>query len=578
MKKTMVIKRFFAYSEVNNKYFNANFIDGVNIVYGKNTSGKSTLLQSLLYTFGINDKTTKLKDVLDEKVIFRIDFDLVSDSIEHVSIIRDDELIIIKRDNIPIKKFIGISGDKSEEHKALKLYLGELFNFTLHLESSGEYKQASIESMFLPYYVAQDVGWVYRHKSFRGLDFIKNFKRDFFDYYLGIINDYDREEKTKLEKEKAEFENEIKFLSNFERKSDDILLSKLKDEKFVIEANKYIDEYTKNKTELIKLEKDYILKSNKLSYLEERKKILNKVKTALKKQVPLECNCPTCNQKLPNDIETIYTYHQNINDNNKQISDINKKIEELKKLKGTINSLEKKIQELKTLIFKDYEILSKYQIDELSFETWITNKTNVKLSENIEQKIGKIVIELDKVDEKLKAFKTDKEILSERSKMDYKFKIYFERYLKDLGVKEFDNDRFLLLYKIPAFPRQGVELLKTLLAYNFAFNKIIEETSYVHRFPFLLDAIFEGDFEDDNREKVLNFISKNYPSDTQLIFSIADSKNNQISVNDYNEKFFHKNASLICIGNNENERAFLSKYQNEFDDYLDETLELINYI
>ena len=162
--------------------------------------------------------------------------------------------------------------------------------------------------------------------------------------------------------------------------------------------------------------------------------------------------------------------------------------------------------------------------------------------------------------------------------MDFKFKIYFENYLNDLGVKKFDDDRFLLLYKIPAFPRQGVELLKTLMAYNFAFNKIIKETSYVHRFPFLLDAIFEGDFEDDNRNKVLSFISKNYPSDTQLIFSLADTKNNQISASVYNEKYFDKKANLICIGNNEVERAFLSKYQNEFDDYLDETLEFINHI
>ena len=37
------------------------------------------------------------------------------------------------------------------------------------------------------------------------------------------------------------------------------------------------------------------------------------------------------------------------------------------------------------------------------------------------------------------------------------------------------------------FPKQGVELLKTMLAYYFAFNKVIEETEYVHRFPFLLE-------------------------------------------------------------------------------------------
>ncbi|WP_423856505.1 AAA family ATPase [Aeromonas veronii] len=37
-------------------FFNTSFSSGINIIHGKNTSGKSTLLQSLLYTFGINDE------------------------------------------------------------------------------------------------------------------------------------------------------------------------------------------------------------------------------------------------------------------------------------------------------------------------------------------------------------------------------------------------------------------------------------------------------------------------------------------------------------------------------------------
>jgi hypothetical protein len=62
------------------------------------------------------------------------------------------------------------------QHVKGKAPLSDLFGFTLHLEYDNEYKPASLEAMFLPYYIAQDVGWVYRHKSFRGLDFAVFFK------------------------------------------------------------------------------------------------------------------------------------------------------------------------------------------------------------------------------------------------------------------------------------------------------------------------------------------------------------------------------------------------------------------
>lgn len=574
MKATIEYKRFFAYSEDKNKYFNTEFRPGINLIYGKNTSGKSTVMQAIHYTFGINDEKYKLAEVLNEKVVFRLDFVLKKEFTENISIIRDDEFIVIKRENQPIIKFTGISGNNSEEHKILKEYLGNLFGFNLYLESSGEYKQASIEAMFLPYYVAQDVGWVYRHKSFRGLDYVKNFKRDFFDYYLGIINDYNREEKQKLENEKKLYENQINFLSETESKNDELQLSKLKDEKFIIKANEYIDRYKNNKTTLIEDEKEYLLACNKLTFLNERYTVLKKVRTALKNQNPLENDCPTCKQNLPNNIEAVYEYFQDIGDTEKQLQEIDKNGEKLKKLKGKINSLELKIEEQRKIVSKDYDNLLKYNIEDLSFNTWIDNKANVKLSENILTQIREKTIELDKVNKNLKDFKTDDEIINERNSKDYTFKGYFETYLSELGVKKFNNDSFLLLYKIPAFPQQGVELLQTLLAYNFAFNKIIKKTEYVHRFPFMMDAIFKEDIEDTNKSLILKFIYKNKLSDTQIIMSIADSEDNVTSAIDYNREYLNNEAYLILI-NNERKRAFLSDYSNEYESYLKQTLKYI---
>lgn len=576
MKSIIKYERFFAYSEEKNKFFYTEFNEGINIIHGKNTSGKSTLIQAILYTFGINDEKNKLDELLKENVLFRLDMTVTCEQSEKISIIRDDEIIVIKRSDKLIKKFTGISGNKAFEHKELKEYLGNLFGFKLYLESTGEYKQASLESMFLPYYIAQDVGWVYRHKSFRGLDFIKNFKRDFFDYYLGIINNYDRDKKYELENLKKEYEEEIKFLLNTERKKDELHLSTLKDEKFINKATEYIEVYKTNKSELIELEKKYLIQSNKLAYLEQRKSMLARVKQALKKQVPFENDCPTCNQELPTSIEAIYEFYQDYSDTEKQIIEINTIIKNLKETKGCINSLKADIQKYKELVSKDYAILVKYNVDDLTFNTWIDNKTNVKLSETITTKIGEITIKLDETINQLRDFKTDEEIMKERDNKDYQFKSYFENSLLALGVKKFDDNRFLLLYKIPAFPKQGVELLKTLLAYSFSFNKIIEQTDYVHRFPFMLDAIFEGDLEDENRNIILKYIYNNQPKDTQVIMSISDSKSNKTSVQDYNKIHFFNQANLICIGKNSHERAFLSEYKNEYNNYLEETLTYID--
>lgn len=575
MKSTIIYKSLFAYSEKSNTYFFTEFDEEINIIYGKNTSGKSSVMQAIHYTFGINDEKYKLTEILTEKVIFRLDFILKKgNTSEKIIVIRDDEFIYINRENSHIKKFNGINGDNSQEHIYLKNYWADLFNFKLHLLYTDEYKQASIEAMFLPYYVPQDVGWTSRHKAFRGLDFIKNFRQDFFDYYLGIVDDYDREGKRDLERQKKELQNEIEFLKEIEKKDDDLKLSTLKDERFKIKANEYLTKYKENKDELIKIEKEFLSKSNERTFLEQKLLILNKIKNQLNKQNPLDSDCPTCKQKIASDLGVMYEYFQDKNDTINQIEKIKLKI---KGIQSDINNhYLKRIEELKSLIDKDYSILENYEIENLSVTTWLDNKTNVKLGETIIKKLSKKDYKLNIVDIDLKKYKTEKEIIKERSRKDYEFKEIFkpllESYLDERAMSVFNSHiNFLLLYKIPTFTNQGVELLKIILAYNFAFNKIISKTDYVHRFPFMLDAIFKEDIDDNNRAKILTFIKDNKPIDTQVIISIADSKDNKTTANDYNRNFFDGKAKLILI-NNQKERSFLKEYDNNFDEFLAETL------
>ncbi len=424
--------------------------------------------------------------------------------------------------------------------------------------------------MFLPYYVAQDYGWVLALKSFRGLDFYRNFKNDYYDYYLGITNEFDRLEKQKLEKEKKDLESSIKFLTDVEQQNDELNLSVLKDELFISKSNEYLDSYKKHKAELIINEKDFLIKCNELTFCEERLKILNKINSSLKKEDPLKNDCPTCKQNLPSSLENIYEYSQDVNNTIEEIKKIKDKV---KALQSSINSLDEDIRDLKEKVSKDYSVLIKYKIEDLTFGTWLDNKTNVKLSENISTKIGEATILLNKKIDELSKFKTDDEIINTRETKYSRFNDYFLHYIKELDIKEFEDYKYTKLL-MGSFPKQGVELLKTMLAYYFALNRVVKETEYVHRFPFLLDAIFKEDIDEDNREMILKFIYRNKPKNEQIFFSFAESTKNPKTAKEYNNELMKNEAKLILTDLTE-ERSILKSLNVEQDEYLKETLNLI---
>lgn len=574
MKTKLTINRLFVYSEREKKYFYTEFDYNVNIIYGKNTSGKSTIFQSIIYVLGINDSSNYLREILEEDVFFRLDCIITKNEVnEKISFIREHETIFIKRQHKPVLRFNGINADNSAEHIKLKEYMDDLFGFSLKLESKNEYKHAPIETMILPYYISQSVGWVYIRKSFSNLDFYKNFKEDYLDYYLGIENIVDRERKRELEEELKSKEEQIKFYTRFEKNNKELQIAKLIDEKFINKTKDYIELYKEKQNSLNKCEEEYISKCNKLSYYIERQKLLKKVSKNHKNQSPIEGNCPVCKQALHYSIDASYKYFQEENDTEQE----KKKCKEnIKELQSQINSLRTKIIELNQSILKEYEILREYFNYNINYDSWIKNKVNSQLISDIKYRVGELTNEKIEIQDELKCFKTEEEVEKFRQSKNKEFSTIFTKYLNILGVKSLDEGRYTLLYKISAFPYQGVELHKTVLAYNFAFNRLISKTKGIHRFPFMLDAIFKEDIDELNKNQIVEFISKYKLDDTQLILSIAEIKQNEKNINEYNETYFDGKAKLICIGRGTKERAFLQSYDGSKDDYLEETLNIIN--
>jgi|SRR5665648_69526 len=576
MKVELNIEKILIYSEINDKYFFTEFKNKLNVIYGKNTAGKSTLIQLILYCFGINDNKIKLTEILCEEIFVRLDCVIKKDSnSEKYTFLRQDETLIIRDNNEKILRFNGIGSDNSAEHIKLKKFFNELFDFNLLLESNSGISEAPIETIFLPYYVSQDVGWVYLRNSFSNLNFYKNFKEDFLDYYLGIENVTDREKKREIENEIRRLQQQITFFTNVERENKEFKVSKIIDKVLAGKANELIESLSLAKGQLLELENDYVKESNKLTFYNQRLSVVSKVKRNHSNQFPGVDNCPTCTQSLPKNIEQIYAYFQEDNDTVKLNSKLKEKI---KDSQSRINSLNKKIETLRSTVESNHLTYSKYSENDISLDSWIANKANIRLYDNLVMQVGKLQILLADNREKLKGYKTVEEILIERQKKNNSFKQTYLFNNTMLGLPVLEEERFYKLYDISSFPFQGVQLHLAVLSYHFAFNKLLTETKDIHRLPFILDSVFKEDIDGGNKDNILKFINSNFPKDTQTILSIADDKNIDSRIDYYSTNIFKDNAHLICIGDGVNKKALLKVNDNLQDELIKDSYELMETV
>lgn len=585
MKKTIIFDKLFVHSESQNVCFYETFSPNVNIISGRNTSGKSSLIQSLLFTFGVNDVKEGLDEILSYEPTFRVDFTIRNNNtVQKYNIVRDSKSIYVKEPNGKIFSFHGVNADNSVEHIKLKDYISNLVGFSLLLEQKGEFKSAPLESMFLPYYISQSVGWVYLRESFSNLQYYKDFKDDYLDYYLGINNSFDRVEYRRLVKEKEKLSNDINNLNRYSKKNE-FQLANLVDETFGDEAEKYIEMYVQKSKSLEEERNTYINFCNELSLLENHHKILKKTKQNIKKQNYNDVDrCPACAQVLSYSLEGLYSHYQKYNDTVQLESHITQKLIEKK---SSINTYKKKIKKSTEEIYDNYSVLLEKSIDNFTFSQWIEAKANIALYKKIQQDIISSELKLEDIKTSLASMVTEQETLIERSKKEKLFNEIFTNYSKQLSLKPLNDPRYLNLYKINSFPRQGVELHKTVMAYHFALNAMIAKADTAHRLPFLLDAILKEDIDDTNLENILSFVGKNLPTDTQSFVSMSEHLKDteeeeeeerkaidKVQIQGIINSFFPNNTKLFYIGRGKIERGFLSQPLDDYQEIYEETINL----
>ena len=578
----LILKNILVYSPELGKGFQTEFSDSVNIVHGRNTSGKSTLIQSIIYSMGINDSKDNLNDINKLDTFFRLDCELIKNEVSSklVFVRSGDTLVLQHGNNHPIR-FDGINTNNSYEYRRYKNLYSEIIDFDLFLQDQSKLVKAPLEAAVLPYYISQSVGWVYIRESIGDYRFYKNFKFDYLDYYCGIESNKDRVHKYELEREKKDLLFELKQLISYEDRNKTFKVSEIMDKRFKGESMIFLEEYQALNKDLSMKEAEHSKLCNKIGMLRGRQKVLTQIIKNIKKQKPRVDQCPTCEQALPGDLEDFYLYIQDVNDALKQKEIVK---EEIKRTATALNSAELSISSLRLSVESNYRVLQSLEKDGVTFDSWMNYSANLKMLENISNK--KVLCEerVAVLNSEISTINGGLNVDSLRFQKEMYFLNIFKAKARTIGVKIPQESKYQNLYSINSFPYQGVELHLLLMAYNFSFYKMVVDNPNIHTFPFLLDAIFKEDIDIESREKIFDFLSDETRNTGQFVFSVAEYKGDDTSSNplfnieDIKENYFFETTKLICIGDSKTKRSFLSDLDSIHDELIQESIRLLENV
>ena len=558
----LILKSLLVYSPDLDKGFYTEFSGSVNIVHGRNTSGKSTLIQSVIYAMGVNDSKDYLNDINKANVFFRLDCELCDgDESYKLAFVRSDDTLILKKGTDHPIRFDGINSNNSYEYGRYKKTISNIIGFNLKLQKQSELVDAPLEAALLPYYISQSVGWVYIRESIGDYRFYKDFKFDYLDYYCGIENTHDRIKKYDLEVEKKELTFELKQLNTYETKDEGLRASKILDDRFKGKAASFLEEYQALNKDLSAKEAEHTKLCNKIGMLRGRQRVLSQVITNIKKQRPKIDQCPTCDQSLPGDLKDFYNYSQDVNDAIKE----NERVKEnIKKSVSKLNSTEKVVSTLRIKVEEDFGVLRRLKADNITFDSWLDHNANLRLLKNISINKASCEKRMETLNGEIEGIGSGVDIESERRKKEKEFLSIFKNKTESLGVKIPAVQKYQDLYSLNSFPYQGVQLHLLLMAYNFSFYEMVIKSSNTHSFPFLLDAVFKEDIDTESRSEIFDFLSRETKKSGQVIFSVAEYKRDDTSsgplfnVEAIKNKYFSSDTKLICIGDSKTKRSFLS--------------------
>ncbi|MFZ6624195.1 hypothetical protein ACOXU5_00735 [Vagococcus fluvialis] len=557
------IKKLTVLSEIQKKSYSCNFTNGMNLLIGKNKTGKSSIIKSIFYSFS---SKVNFDDFWEKNV---------NEYIAEFSIFDTDYIIRRKKKNQRDSEYYIYSNNhllgKYHNQDELSEKLGEIFKinfkFTSKTDSSKELF-ISPSVLFSYMYIDQHSGW---SKIGEGLDDTqkyKNAREEIIKYIVGYLNS----EYYSLENDRKNLEGELKalekkyaiidnFINNLKEQipenHDEKIISKSKihdnsivkklekalRESFIIieQLEKTKNNLYKNKQEIIQLNK--IMKDLQLD-IDFSRKLDEKI------------ICPYCGvvheNSINNKISIVNNYEEAYELRKEKIKDdknLNSILENLNLEKVTLeNQIRNYNIEIKRNK-KDFSMVQKYK-NEGKFEIIVKSKNDLnKINEEIEEKKLKNILKKEAID-KLKDNKRRQTILDDIKSYFYD---YSEKLSADTSNIKFKN--FKPTHK-SIDGSSGSEGTRLILAYFLSLYSLnIEREDFPFKF-LIIDTPNQQGQDSENLEKIYSLLSEFSQTKGQIIIAserltgfedkvskyinIGETKKNTLS-----EKYYNKHLEYL---------------------------------
>lgn len=160
------------------KGFSFEFSPYVNMIFGENDTGKSSLIKALYFTLGGDCRIDK--DWKDDDIITKV---CICVKGKDYSFIRHNKRISIFSSNDDSNPLV-----TSSHMSAIAEKVKDIFDFNLQLshKKTGKQSQANPACLYLPFYIDQDNGWHTILSSFSGLTMYDDWQKNSLQFHSGM--------------------------------------------------------------------------------------------------------------------------------------------------------------------------------------------------------------------------------------------------------------------------------------------------------------------------------------------------------------------------------------------------------
>lgn len=496
----------------------------ITVIQGKNDTGKSSVIKSIVTTLGapakFNDKWVAAE------VSSLIDFKIDDNTYAMYHFKGSYSLFSQKNDHFELINTYTKIGDLSPK-------MAELLGFSLKLPDKNTHELVIPPPafFFLPFYQDQDKGWTDTWRSVGNLGQFDKAKQHLAEYHFGMKPEKWYEEyskKAKFDAEQKALQPELDSIIAIEKRTHkrlsqidfniDVEQFQKEIDALLVKLNALKVEEQSYRDQVVQLTNEEIRLKAQLEIASEAYQALDKDCNYALNELPHVVTCPTCHAQYDNDLPNRFELRVNASSANNMVQSLTDAL-----VKNTAK-LSKERQETKKMLAARQEVEG--------LLTRKKGKLNLKDVLEIEGKkmfLAQLETERQSVEDKIK--QTDKQLknaLEEMDKLNNKVtrKTIRDQYATDLRSYTFDLNASGLnasAYKRvdATLQESGSDLSRAILAYVFATQNAIRRKKNTTLVPLILDAPNQQEQDDSNLETILKFIYKHRYSSQQLIVGLV---------------------------------------------------------